>query len=43
MILSFVAITIQLGCFLQAGVVMATLKLTAALSTSNRAIKAAYR
>jgi hypothetical protein len=41
MVLSFVAISIQLGLLLQAAVVMTALKLPAAFSTCDRAMKAA--
>jgi hypothetical protein len=41
MVLSFVATTIQLGLLLHAGVVMTALKLSAKLSTCDRAMKAA--
>src|SRR5438105_9806855 len=40
MVLSFVATNIQLGLVLQAAVVMTALKLSAALSTCDRAMKA---
>ena len=41
MVLSFVATNIQLGLLLHAGVVMTALKLSAKLSTCDRAMKAA--
>src|SRR6266566_5140999 len=41
MVLSFVATNIQLGLLLHAAVVMTALKLSAALSTCDRAMKAA--
>ena len=41
MVLSFAATTIQLGLLLHAGVVMTALKLSAAFSTCDRAMKAA--
>src|SRR5438477_5226286 len=41
MVLSFTATNIQLGLLLHAGVVITALKLSAALSTCDRAMKAA--
>jgi len=41
MVLSFVATNIQLGLLLHAGVVITALKFSAALSTCDRAMKAA--
>jgi hypothetical protein len=41
MVLSFVATAIQLGLLLQAGLVMAALKLSAKLNTCDRVMNAA--